>query len=153
MGNRAQRFLELPAQAIRGMFVRGPPKVYLKLKEGLSPEKTFEGVVGASFTCIGGLTLAMLSGDVSRDAATYQEVAQVLRRHRAGRIVRITVAAAEGVAAAHFGAYSSISSLARRDQFVVSLKARNRSAEYVIGKAGKVRSKKESASAALDQYA
>jgi hypothetical protein len=135
------------------MFARGPPKVYLKLKEGLSAEKTFEGIGGASFTCIGGLTLAMLSGDVARDSSTYLEVVRLLKRHRAGRIVRITVAAAEGVAAAHFGSYVWISSLAQRDRFVVSLKARNRSAEYVIGKTGNVKSKKESASAALDQYA
>lgn len=135
------------------MFARGPPKVYLKLREGLMAERVFEGLTGAGLTGSGGLVLALLSGDVPQDSRTYLEIARLLRYHRAGRVVRITVAAAEGVAAADFGAFVTLRSLAQHDRFVVWLKARNRSAEYIISRSGKVISKKESASAALDQYA
>jgi hypothetical protein len=135
------------------MFARGPPKVYIRLREGLVAEKIFEGLVGASFIGGAGLVMALLTGDPSKDSRTYLEIVGLLRRHRAGRVIRITVAAAEGVAAAEFGTFVSLKSLAHHDRFVVWLKARNRSAEYVIGRAGKVISKKGSTSAALDQYA
>jgi hypothetical protein len=134
------------------MFARGPPKVYLKLREGLVAERVFEGLTGASLTGAGGLVLALLSGDVVQDSRTYLEIVGLLKRHRAGRVVRITVAAAEAVAVADFGLFVALRSLAQHDRFVVWLKARNRSAEYVVGRSGKVISKKESASAALDQY-
>ncbi len=149
----ANPFLELTPQPSRGMFARGPPKVYLKLRHGLVAERVFEGLTGANLTGVGSLILALLSGDVAQDSRTYLEMVRLLRRHRAGRIVRITVAAAEGVAVADFGLFVSLRSLAQHDRFFVRLKARNRSAEYIIGRSGKVISKKESASAALDQYA
>jgi hypothetical protein len=138
---------------MRGMFARGPPKVYLKLREGLVADKIFEGLAGASFIGARGTVMALLTGDAAKDSRTYSEIIRLLRRHRAGRVTRITVAAAEGVAAADFGTFASVRSLARHDRFQVWLKARSRSGEYVVGRAGKVVSKKVAMSTALDQYA
>jgi hypothetical protein len=138
---------------MKDMFARGPPKVYLKLREGLVADKIFEGLAEASFIGARGLVMALLTGDAAKDSHTYSEIVRLLRRHRAGRVVRITVAAAEGVAVADFGMFVSLKSIAQHDRFIVWLKARNRSGEYVVGRAGKVISKKVTMSAALDQYA
>ena len=135
-----------------GLFQRSPPKVHLVLREGLETERTFEGLEGVQFTGARGEVVAVLTGTAEANSRAYVEIRSRLRAHHAGRVARITVAASEAVAVSDFGPFVVIESLALRDRFIVRLKARRRSAEYVIGRAGKVLTKKESASAILDAY-
>ena len=135
------------------MFARCPPKVYFKLRKGLVADHLLTGLLGVSITEAGGLSLAVLGGSALQNSQAYIEITGLLRSHWAGRIVRITVAAAEAAAVADFGRYLTLKSLAQQGRFVVWLKARDRSAQYSIGRTGRIISKKQTASAVLDAYA
>jgi len=135
------------------MFARCPPKVYFKLRKGLVADHLLTGLLGVSITEAGGLSLAVLGGSALQNSQAYIEITGLLRSHRAGRVVRITVAAAEAAAVADFGRYLTLKSLAQQGRFVVWLKARDRSAQYSIGRTGRIISKKQTASAVLDAYA
>lgn len=135
-----------------GLFQRCPPKVCVQLREGLETERVFEGLAGVDFTGARGAVFGVLTGDAERNSRAYLEIRSRLKAHRSGRVVRITVAAAEAVAVSDFGPFMVLESLAHKDRFLVRLKGRSRTAEYVVGRAGKIVSKKESASAVLDAY-
>jgi hypothetical protein len=135
------------------MFARSPPKMRLRLREGLETERLFEGVSGVDFVGVSRDVVATLTGGVEENSRAYLEIRSRLKAYRAGRVIRITVAAAEAVAAADFGPFVVMDSVALRDRFIVHLKARQRSVEYVIGRAGKTVTKKESSSSILDVYA
>ena len=136
----------------RWLFRRSPPKLYVRLRDGLETERVFEGLSGVDFTGARGDVVAVLAGRTGENARAYAEIKSRLKAHRAGRILRLTVAAAEAAAASDFGPFVAIGSLAKRDRFVVWIKARSRSADYVIGRAGRTISKKETASTVLDLY-
>jgi hypothetical protein len=134
------------------MFERGPPKMHLRLRDGLQTERIFESIPGVAFTGDKEAVVGVLSGSPEEKSRAYAEIRSRMKAQRAGRVVRITVATAEAAAISDFGPYVVVESLASQDRFVVRLKAKNRSAEYIMGRTGRIISKKESASAILDAY-
>jgi hypothetical protein len=134
------------------MFPRGPPKVCFRLKEGLSSERVFGEVEAADFREEGRLSVAVLTGSITRDSKAYAALIGLLKAHRSGSVVRITVATAEAIAAGDFGEFVKLKSIARGTRFTVWIKAKERAGIYLIGRSGKIMSKVVSASAALDSY-
>jgi len=125
----------------------------VRLRGKLTPEHVFEGIAGCEFSASGNIATAVLKGDTASQAATLRRIKEALRSRRAGSIVRVTVEAAEAAAVDDFGeAYVLVQSLAHRRTFEVGVKAKSRAAFYVLGRAGRVLSKKEYESALMDAF-
>jgi hypothetical protein len=135
------------------MFTRGPPRVYLHLRRKMTAERFFEGMAQVAFEPHGASILVTLSGETRADATTYSLIRERLRSGRRGSVVRMTVAAAEAAALADFGGeYLMLESSAKPKRFTVAIKAKDRSASYVLGIAGRIVSKKVAAPALLDSF-
>jgi hypothetical protein len=135
------------------LFQRGPPKVYVRFRTAAFPEKVVSALPGVTLSSSGGLHQLVLPEEMEARARSFRNLVDALLHGRAGRLVRLTVQAAEAAALADFASpYVLVDSAALRDSFNVVVKAKDRTVSYTLARSGKILTKKETRSAVMDAY-